>query len=99
MPAEMAGALAFSKDGSRLALSVAGPASPADVRTWDLRYGRLRQVTRSPHAWVDLATLVRPTLVTFKAHDGLELSGWLYRPQGTTVPGPVVLSFYGGPEG
>ena len=35
---------------------------------------------------------------TFKAHDGLELSGWLYRPAGT-APFPTVLSFHGGPEG
>jgi dipeptidyl aminopeptidase/acylaminoacyl peptidase len=42
---------------------------------------------------------VRPELVKYKAHDGLELSGWLYRPAGVTGPGPIVLSFHGGPEG
>ena len=31
--------------------------------------------------------------------DGLELSGWLYRPPGVTGPAPYVLSFHGGPEG
>jgi Tol biopolymer transport system component len=75
LPAEIAGGLAFSKDGSRLALTIGGPAAPVDIWTWNLRDGRLRQVTHSPHAGVDLASLVRPTLVTFKAHDGLELSG------------------------
>ena len=33
------------------------------------------------------------------AHDGLELSGWLYRPSDSDGPGPLVLSFHGGPEG
>ena len=47
------------------------------------------QVTRMPHAGVDLAQLVRPELVKFTAHDGLELSGWLYRPPGATGPGAV----------
>jgi dipeptidyl aminopeptidase/acylaminoacyl peptidase len=42
---------------------------------------------------------VRPELVRYKAHDGLELSGWLYRPNGMKGPGPIVLSFHGGPEG
>src|SRR5262249_50293886 len=65
----------------------------------ELRSGRLRQVTHSPHAGVDLARLVRPSLVQFKAHDGLALSGWLYRPREASGPGPVVLSFHGGPEG
>ena len=35
----------------------------------------------------------------FNAHDGLELSGWLYRPPRSTGPVPMVLSFHGGPEG
>ena len=33
-------------------------------------------------------TLIRPELVTFKAHDGLGLSGWLYRPVGRSGPAP-----------
>jgi dipeptidyl aminopeptidase/acylaminoacyl peptidase len=48
---------------------------------------------------VDLAQLVKPEPRTFKAHDGLELSGWLYLPKDFKAPGPVVLSFHGGPEG
>jgi dipeptidyl aminopeptidase/acylaminoacyl peptidase len=47
---------------------------------------------------------VAPTLVKFPSHDGLGLSGWLYRPPGAAGPasdqsaGPVVISFHGGPE-
>ncbi len=99
LPAEVVRGLVFSKDGNRLALVVEGPAAPSDLWTYDLRDGRLRQVTHSPHAGVELGSLVRPSLVTFKAHDGLDLSGWLYRPKGSNGPGPVVLSFHGGPEG
>jgi len=44
---------------------------------------KFRQLTFSPHVGVDLKSLVRPELVTFRAHDGLELSGWLYRPKET----------------
>ena len=46
-----------------------------------------------------MTKMVRPELVRYKAHDGLELSGWFYRPHGTKDPGPIVLSFHGGPEG
>jgi len=42
--------------------------------------------------------LIAPTLVDFLAHDGLPLSGWLYRPPSSAGPGPVLLSFHGGPE-
>ncbi len=34
----------------------------------------------------------------FAAHDGLELSGWLYRPYGQQAPHPTLLFFHGGPE-
>lgn len=99
LPAEQVGGLVFSHDGKQLALAIAGSRSPADVWVMDVATKKLRQVTFSPHAGVELTTLVRPELVKFKAHDGLELSGWLYRPHGQQKPGPYVISFHGGPEG
>ena len=99
LPAEIAGALEFSDDGRRLAMTVSGASSPSDVWILDLNSKQVTQLTQSPHAGIDLSKLVRPELVRYKAHDGLELSGWLYRPEGVTAPGPIVLSFHGGPEG
>jgi dipeptidyl aminopeptidase/acylaminoacyl peptidase len=99
LAAEIVADLTFTKDGRRIALTAFGSAAPLDIWLFDRDSGRLTQVTRSPHAGVGLAGLVRPELVRFPAHDGLELSGWLYRPHGATRPGAVVLSFHGGPEG
>jgi dipeptidyl aminopeptidase/acylaminoacyl peptidase len=99
LPAEIAGEMQFSKDGARLALVASGSSAPRDIHVLDLKTQRFTQVTRSPHAGVDLATMVRPELLRYKAHDDLELSGWLYRPKGASGPGPIVLSFHGGPEG
>ena len=98
LPAEVVSSLTFSRDGRRLALALIGSAAPMDVWVFDRGAGELAQVTRSPHAGIDLGALVRPELVTFPAHDGLELSGWLYRPRDASRPGPLVLSFHGGPE-
>ncbi|WP_322752270.1 S9 family peptidase [Frankia sp. Cas3] len=42
--------------------------------------------------------LVRPVLHRLRAHDGLMLSGWLYRPPGEPGPCPTLLFFHGGPE-
>jgi dipeptidyl aminopeptidase/acylaminoacyl peptidase len=98
LPGEIAGAMSFSRDGSRLALTVSGAAQPADV--WILDIGKqFHQLTFSSHAGVNLDALVRPELVTFKSFDGLSLSGWLYRPKNQTGPGAYVISFHGGPEG
>ena len=61
--------------------------------------GAVTRVTESRHEGVDFATLVRPELIRYRASDGLELSGWLYRPKGVTGPMPVVFSITAGPKG
>lgn len=99
LPAEIAGGMTFSPDGRRLAITVSGSASPTNIYVWNLEDQSFLQVTDSPHAGVDLDALIRPTLVQYKGHDGLELSGWLYRPRDAQGAGPMVLSFHGGPEG
>ncbi len=81
LPAEIAFGLDFSRDGRTLAMALTGAATPADIWVMDVASGAFRQVTKSPHAGIDLSRLVRPELLRFKAHDGLELSGWLYRPR------------------
>src|SRR5262249_60844374 len=82
-----------------IALVCAGSTQPAAAWILDVASGAMRQLTHSPHPGVDLSKLVRPELVRFKAHDGLDLSGWFYRPAGASAPYPTVLSFHGGPEG
>jgi dipeptidyl aminopeptidase/acylaminoacyl peptidase len=100
LPGEIVNSVEFSADGRSLLLTVTGSRLPSDVWVLDLASGKLRQVTRTPAEGVDLASLVAPELVTFPAHDGLQLSGWLYRPAASmAAPGPVVISFHGGPEG
>ncbi len=89
----------WSKDGRFLALNATGATAPWDIWVFEPASGRLWQVTHSSHAGVVLADLVRPELVHFRAHDQLQLSGWLYRPHNFTAPGPIVLYFHGGPEG
>lgn len=99
LPAETVSELAFSQDGSLLALVAAGSTAPKDIWVIDRQASRRVQVTYSPHPGVKLEALVAPELVRFSAHDGLELTGWLYRPSGVSGRAPLVLSFHGGPEG
>ncbi|MCA1732065.1 MAG: S9 family peptidase, partial [Acidobacteria bacterium] len=98
-PGEIVFSPQFSQDGRHLLINAGGAAAPVDIWLVDTQTGDQRQLTRSPHPGIDLASLVRPELVHWKAHDGLPLSGWLYRPDGVEGPGPIVLSFHGGPEG
>lgn len=99
LPAEIVYGIDWSQDGRLLALNVSGSTSPWDIWVLDRESSRMWQVTHSPHAGVDPGSLVQPELVHFPAHDGLQLSGWLYQPPEFTKPGSIVLSFHGGPEG
>lgn len=98
LPAEIIHGLKWSSDGTRLALVLSGSTSPLDIHVFDRGTGLLFRLTESPHPGVRLSCLVSPELVRFDAHDGLGLSGWLYRPPNFEPPGPVVLDFHGGPE-
>ncbi len=99
LPGDVTNTLRFAKDGSRFAVVATGSAITTDIHVLDLASGTFMRLTDSAHDGVDLASFVEPTLVTYQAHDGLELSGWLTRPRGVTGPGPVVFAFHGGPEG
>jgi dipeptidyl aminopeptidase/acylaminoacyl peptidase len=99
LPAEITNSLRFSKDGKQLVMVINGATSPPDVWTLDLKSKDFKRITQSPHAGIDLASLVRPEKIAYKATDGVDLSGWLYRPKGSSGPTPIVLSFHGGPEG
>ncbi len=99
LPSELIGGVTYSRDGRKLALVASGAAAPPDIWVMDVASEKLRQLTYSPHAGVNLAELIRPELVKFKAHDGLDLSGWLYRPKASNGPGAYVISYHGGPEG
>ncbi|HEY7032181.1 MAG TPA: S9 family peptidase [Thermomicrobiales bacterium] len=99
LPTDLVADLTFARNGHLLAFTAFGSTAPPDVWVIDLRYGSLRQATHSPHPGVDLDSLVRPELTRFRAHDGLELTAWVYRPPHGTGPFPTVMEFHGGPEG
>jgi dipeptidyl aminopeptidase/acylaminoacyl peptidase len=110
LPGEIVRDMAFSRNGRLLALTIHGALLPQDIWVVDRASNRLRQLTHAAHDGVDLGALVSPELVHFPADDGLELSGWLYRPSLPSpppgppelvfrpAPGPFVVMFHGGPE-
>lgn len=100
LPTEIADAdeLSFSPDGSRLALTLSGSISPSNVWILDLRSFVFTQISKSRGGAQYAGPLVRPSLITYTASDGIQLSGWLYRPSGSHGPVPLVISIHGGPE-
>jgi len=94
MPVELPGTVvsgvSWCFDGRTLAFTVEGPGRPHGVWTYD---GELHPVSVEEPA----PEAVRPVLHRFASHDGLEISGWLFRPAGEG-PHPTVLWLHGGPE-
>jgi dipeptidyl aminopeptidase/acylaminoacyl peptidase len=99
LPFDLAFPTEFSADGRYLALTGQGADRTTDIYRIDVKSGEVARVTESRHDGVDLADLVRPKLIRYEAHDGLELSGWLYQPKGASGPMPLVFNYHGGPEG
>ncbi|MEV0901033.1 S9 family peptidase [Actinoplanes sp. NPDC049802] len=93
LPSPVVGGLAWSFDASTLAFTAEGPGQPHGVWVWQRETGGIRAVSATPAS----PNAVHPTLEAVTAHDGLTLTGWLFRP-GTPGPHPTVLWFHGGPE-
>jgi dipeptidyl aminopeptidase/acylaminoacyl peptidase len=86
----------FSRDGRFIAMTLEGPTHPRAVWLFDREQGLWQRITRQAPHW--LAPAIQPTLERLRSHDGLELTGWLYRPAGTGGPGPALIHLHGGPE-
>ena len=91
----VSGAL-LSRDGSTAVVAVEGPERPRELWSLDVVTFAWRRATDIPP--LPNRPLVRPTLATFTARDGLRLSGWLYRVPGQLSAGPAMISLHGGPE-
>lgn len=96
LPGSVVTGCVLARNGRSVLVSVESPTSPS--RLWRLDVATLRWTPVDVFSPPLDSALVEPTLEHFEAHDGLALSGWLYRAPGTTGPGPVLLSFHGGPE-
>jgi dipeptidyl aminopeptidase/acylaminoacyl peptidase len=71
----------LSRDGSRAVLSVESPSRPRQLWQLGTTSGSWTPLTEPS---IDEPGLIDPTLRAFVSHDGLEISGWLYR----RPPGP-----------
>ncbi len=77
LPGMVASELSISAGGSMLAMTVEGPSTPPMVELVDPRTREWEPVDREPSSGPVAAD---PTLETITARDGLEFTGWLFRP-------------------
>lgn len=74
--------------------------SAADAYSVDPETLAVTRWTKSETGGLDAARNIEPELVKVKSFDGLEMSGFLYRPDPAKFPGkrPLIMHVHGGPE-
>ena len=96
LPGMVASELSISAGGSMLAMTVEGPSMPPTVELVDPRTREWEPVDREPSIGPVTAD---PTLETITARDGLQFTGWLFRPPPGVEPIGAMIFLHGGPEG
>lgn len=84
-----------------IGVSVSSAKSASDLYAVDPRTLVVTRWTESETGGLDAAVNREAELVRVKSFDGLEVSGFLYRPDAAKFPGkrPLIVSIHGGPEG
>lgn len=74
--------------------------TPGDVFSVNPQTLEVKRWTQSETGGVDTGKFAEPELITIKSFDGLEVSGFLYRPDAQKFPGkrPMIIHIHGGPE-
>lgn len=99
VPVGLVGGLAWHPSGAELGFSLNSARSPTDAYSLDARSGEVTRWTESEMGGLDPASLSEPELVRWTSFDGLEITGFLYRPPARfTGPRPVIVNIHGGPE-
>ncbi len=96
LPGMVASELTISAGGSMVAMTVEGPDKPRTVELVDPRTREWERIDREPSSGPLSAP---PTLETITARDGLEISGWLFRPPAGVESIGAMMFLHGGPEG
>jgi dipeptidyl aminopeptidase/acylaminoacyl peptidase len=99
VPTGVIGALSWHPAGGELGFSMASARSTSDVYSLDPATGRVERWTESELGGLVPGELSEPELIRWNSFDGLEITGFYYRPPARfTGPRPVIVSIHGGPE-
>ena len=100
LPAGVIGGVSIAPWGD-VGFSFTSARSATDAYSVDPRTLKVTRWTQSETGGLDVTRNIEPKLVKVKSFDGLEVSGFLYRPDPAKFPGkrPLIMSVHGGPEG
>lgn len=92
--------LDWHENSRDLAFNLSSSKSPYDVYSLDVKSGKVERWTDSETGGLDASQFPEPEMIRLKSFDGLEISGFIYRPDARKFPGPrpVIVMIHGGPE-
>ncbi len=100
LPAGVMGGAGWHQNNRHVAFHVSSARSATDVFVLDADTGSVTRWTESELGGVVASTLSEPELIRWRSFDGLEISGFLYRPPARFAGRrPVLIDIHGGPEG
>jgi len=99
LPAGIIGGVEIAPWGE-IGITFTSARSAADAFSVDPKTLKVTRWTESETGGLDVTGNVEPELVKVKSFDGLEVSGFLYRPDPAKFPGkrPLIMNVHGGPE-
>ena len=97
---QMIGGLSFSKDGSRVAMTMDSPMAPTEVYVGDATFASPRKLTALHPELANIA-LGETEVITWKSSDGQDVEGILVKPVGYQAGKryPLLVEPHGGPTG
>lgn len=100
LPQGVASGLQIAPWGA-IGLTVSAARAASDMYAVDPGTLAVTRWTESETGGLDVATNPEPELIAVNSFDGLEVSGFLYRPDPVRFPGkrPLIINIHGGPEG
>lgn len=100
LPLGIPSGVTWHENGRDLGFSFNSARSTTDAYSYNTKQGTLERWTESETGGLNPARFVEPELIKLKSFDGLQVSGFLYRPDAKKFPGrrPAVVIIHGGPE-
>jgi dipeptidyl aminopeptidase/acylaminoacyl peptidase len=100
LPAGVFGGVSWHRDNRHVAVTVNSARSPSDIHVLDIADGKLTRWTESELGGIVADQLNEPELIRWSSFDGLDITGFYYRPAAKfTGKRPVIINIHGGPEG
>jgi len=101
IPVGTIGGIKWHESKPLLGFTLASAKTPGDAYSVNVKSGALTRWTHSETGPIFSESFLEPELIKWKSFDGLEITGFLYRPNPHRFKGkrPVLMNIHGGPEG